>query len=247
LLYIESVYEINKIVEFVSSKNKCKKSDDDFRYIQKLFFETSFHLGSRKINDKRRIRGRPEAYWSDGSPLKSFMHTRSSELMNHTRRTYSGEKLYACEVCTKPFAIKGNLTTHTRTQSGRKPYTCEVCTKPFATKGNLTTHTRTHSEENQYTCEVCTKSFARSCNLTVHTRTQSGEKLYSCEVCTKSFGQRSSVTMHARIHDGDRPRVLWRLNKSFADNGNLARHASTHGDGDKQRFARRVDRSLSNT
>jgi len=60
-------------------------------------------------------------------------------------RTHTGEKPYACSICSYRAAEKGSLTTHMRTHTGEKPYACSICSYRAARKSNLTTHMRTHA------------------------------------------------------------------------------------------------------
>ena len=42
-----------------------------------------------------------------------------------------GEKLFACELCTKAFYKNSDLVRHMRTHTGEKPFTCDICSKSF--------------------------------------------------------------------------------------------------------------------
>ena len=64
---------------------------------------------------------------------------------------------FACQICSKTFKWKGNLTTHVRIHT--RPFTCLHCNLKFATQKRLTEHEQVHSMERKYACSKCTYRF----------------------------------------------------------------------------------------
>lgn len=46
----------------------------------------------------------------------------------------SAELKHMCEICVKPFSSHSALQIHNRTHTGEKPFACRICSRPFTTK-----------------------------------------------------------------------------------------------------------------
>ena len=123
------------------------------------------------------------------------------------KRTHTGEKPYECNVCSKGFAMKTNLTVHQRTHTREKPYECDVCNKRFSTASDLRKHQKIHllcsscgreiiqphdvqeyfvedEHSTQCTCNKCNAKFSNSKKLLKHLKRQHGDDgTYQCCLC----------------------------------------------------------------
>lgn len=60
------------------------------------------------------------------------------------------------------------LIAHYTLRNGKWPYTCNICSKTFVNKCDLTVHYRVHTGERPYKCGLCQMSFTKSRKLTRH-------------------------------------------------------------------------------
>uniref|UniRef100_A0A8C2EJ18 Growth factor independent 1A transcription repressor a n=1 Tax=Cyprinus carpio TaxID=7962 RepID=A0A8C2EJ18_CYPCA len=108
---------------------------------------------------------------------------------------------YKCIKCTKVFSTPHGLEVHVRrSHSGTRPFACEICGKTFGHAVSLEQHKAVHSQERVFSCKICDKSFKRSSTLSTHLLIHSDTRPYPCQYCGKRFHQKSDMKKHTFIH-----------------------------------------------
>nr|XP_020662822.1 zinc finger protein Gfi-1 isoform X4 [Pogona vitticeps] len=110
---------------------------------------------------------------------------------------------YKCVKCSKVFSTPHGLEVHVRrSHSGTRPFACELCGKTFGHAVSLEQHKAVHSQERSFDCKICGKSFKRSSTLSTHLLIHSDTRPYPCQYCGKRFHQKSDMKKHTFIHTG---------------------------------------------
>ena len=92
-----------------------------------------------------------------------------------------------------------------KTHSGTKNFKCDICAKPFLVRGNMIRHKETHLEnrEPSYKCNECGLAFLSIQGLHYHVKTH-GTKDFTCELCQKLFLTGYLLDKHKVIHSVNR-------------------------------------------
>ncbi|KAI4579928.1 hypothetical protein MJT46_001296 [Ovis ammon polii x Ovis aries] len=118
-------------------------------------------------------------------------------------RLLLGGGSYKCIKCSKVFSTPHGLEVHVRrSHSGTRPFACEICGKTFGHAVSLEQHKAVHSQERSFDCKICGKSFKRSSTLSTHLLIHSDTRPYPCQYCGKRFHQKSDMKKHTFIHTG---------------------------------------------
>ncbi|XP_041126444.1 zinc finger protein Gfi-1-like isoform X1 [Polyodon spathula] len=148
----------------------------------------------------------------------------------HVRRSHSGTRPFACEICGKTFGHAVSLEQHRAVHSQERSFDCKICSKTFKRSSTLSTHLLIHSDTRPYPCQYCGKRFHQKSDMKKHTFIHTGEKPHKCQVCGKAFSQSSNLITHSRKHTGFKPFGCDLCGKGFQRKVDLRRHKETqHG------------------
>ncbi|KAM4721612.1 zinc finger protein Gfi-1 [Rhinophrynus dorsalis] len=148
----------------------------------------------------------------------------------HVRRSHSGTRPFACEMCGKTFGHAVSLEQHKSVHSQERSFDCKICGKSFKRSSTLSTHLLIHSDTRPYPCQYCGKRFHQKSDMKKHTFIHTGEKPHKCQVCGKAFSQSSNLITHSRKHTGFKPFGCDLCGKGFQRKVDLRRHRETqHG------------------
>ncbi|CAH1786136.1 unnamed protein product [Owenia fusiformis] len=144
--------------------------------------------------------------------------------------TFSGvHGTYKCMKCNKLFSTPHGLEVHVRrSHSGKRPFACDICSKTFGHSVSLSQHRTVHSQEKTFICKQCGKTFKRSSTLSTHLLIHSDTRPYPCQYCGKRFHQKSDMKKHTYIHTGEKPHKCLECGKAFSQSSNLITHSRKH-------------------
>ncbi|XP_073842935.1 uncharacterized protein [Musca autumnalis] len=109
-------------------------------------------------------------------------HKEKNHLLRHmiNKHRSSEDAVYICEICTRRFATKQGLETHsTRVHRGtdsteiRSKYNCKLCDSSFTEKRSLRRHMRRNhplSIDTKYMCQICNERFVTPHGLDLHSQ-----------------------------------------------------------------------------
>ncbi|XP_060106623.1 zinc finger protein Gfi-1b [Heteronotia binoei] len=149
--------------------------------------------------------------------------------LDYSLRYSSDVETYHCVICDKIFSTPHGLEVHVRrSHSGTRPFACEVCGKTFGHAVSLEQHTNIHLQERSFECKMCGKTFKRSSTLSTHLLIHSDTRPYPCQYCGKRFHQKSDMKKHTYIHTGEKPHKCQVCGKAFSQSSNLITHSRKH-------------------
>lgn len=156
-------------------------------------------------------------------------------------------KPFICTYCSKGFANRGHLKTHTLIHTGEKPFQCGTCQKRFLQKVHLQKHERTHNKQQGQPAPATVGVTVGVSNVTGEPVTQyypittapkkspkkkvineNRDRPFPCSYCSKSFLNKYHLKTHTQTHTGERPYVCHVCEKAFLQKGHLKNHIMTH-------------------
>ncbi|XP_078082308.1 zinc finger protein Gfi-1b isoform X2 [Mustelus asterias] len=152
----------------------------------------------QNVYDFCHLIGAPDLY---GSPISSPVEV--DQPIDYSTHYNSQSPAYNCIKCNKVFSTAHGLEVHVRrSHSGMRPFACDLCGKTFGHAVSLEQHMNIHSQERIFECKMCGKSFKRSSTLSTHLLIHSDTRPYPCQYCGKRFHQKSDMKKHTYIHTG---------------------------------------------
>ncbi|XP_078082309.1 zinc finger protein Gfi-1b isoform X3 [Mustelus asterias] len=178
----------------------------------------------QNVYDFCHLIGAPDLY---GSPISSPVEV--DQPIDYSTHYNSQSPAYNCIKCNKVFSTAHGLEVHVRrSHSGMRPFACDLCGKTFGHAVSLEQHMNIHSQERIFECKMCGKSFKRSSTLSTHLLIHSDTRPYPCQYCGKRFHQKSDMKKHTYIHTGEKPHKCQVCGKSFSQSSNLITHSRKH-------------------
>lgn len=192
------------------------------------FFPSSIHHPSTGLGHGH---GHHHQQFNDGSVFSCIkcdkMFSTPHGLEVHARRSHSGKRPFACEMCNKTFGHEVSLSQHRAVHTAEKTFECKQCGKCFKRSSTLSTHLLIHSDTRPYPCQYCGKRFHQKSDMKKHTYIHTGEKPHKCVVCGKAFSQSSNLITHSRKHTGYKPFACELCPRAFQRKVDLRRHRDT--------------------
>jgi len=156
---------------------------------------------------------------------------RDSSKHKKTNVVPKGKPVITCEICSRNFRWKSQLSYHMRSHTQVKEFTCRFCNKGLSQLSSLRRHLRGHMGDKPHECQECGKRFAERSKLLLHQRKHTGEppeKKYKCTVCDRRFTLSANMKTHMRIHTGEKPYPCPQCGKCFRRSSDVAGHMRSH-------------------
>lgn len=150
-------------------------------------------------------------------------------LSRHMKMHFGDDRL-RCQVCGRQFTEMKSLKGHLMIHTGEKPFPCSVCGLKFRDQSTRRKHERRHGDNKPYSCEICGKGFAQGVDLRKHLKIHDPyeNREFRCDQCDKAYYLVAQLKRHLRTHTGEKPYECQYCGKFYSDQANLRKHTSTH-------------------
>lgn len=145
------------------------------------------------------------------------------------KRTHTGEKPYACKVCSYRSTCPSVLKRHQLRHTTIKPHICELCSKGFRQKGHLRKHLESHARK-KIKCPKCGEEFPGSNKYLSHFKENHADpdRPFICIKCFSEFKTKDSLNAHneehKKVHDIVGDFKCEKCGLIFTRKGNFKRH-----------------------
>nr|XP_011414856.2 zinc finger protein Gfi-1b-like [Crassostrea gigas] len=196
----------------------------------RIGFDTRYLLHNFLLSYNHYFGGYPFKYGAMyPSPVSESQSAKEEDNIDDISLLETSNGAYECTKCNKFFSTPHGLEVHVRrSHSGSRPYACEICNKTFGHAVSLDQHRIVHTQERSFECKQCGKCFKRSSTLSTHLLIHSDTRPYPCPYCGKRFHQKSDMKKHTYIHTGEKPHKCLQCGKAFSQSSNLITHSRKH-------------------
>ncbi|XP_064459996.1 oocyte zinc finger protein XlCOF15-like [Ornithodoros turicata] len=116
-----------------------------------------------------------------------------------------------CFVCGFSTMSKRRMAIHRREHMAGRTFVCNVCTRDFPEKSDLTRHiSLVHRRMRLHACDACGKAFHGAKALKEHRGAHTGNRPFLCTVCGKAFQRGRTLRRHKCIHKPHKSPVMVR-------------------------------------
>lgn len=117
--------------------------------------------------------------------------------------------------------------------SSRTDFKCNVCSKVYTKRSNLSRHIQTAHKNKRFACSECPKSFTQSSTLSDHIKKKHSlphlelsKQVFECDVCQHSTNSKLEMQRHLNSHLSNSKLFHCKIcpDKAYSHSNNLSRH-----------------------
>lgn len=129
----------------------------------RIGFDTRYLLHNFLLSYNHYFGGYPFKYGAMyPSPVSESQSAKEEDNIDDISLLETSNGAYECTKCNKFFSTPHGLEVHVRrSHSGSRPYACEICNKTFGHAVSLDQHRIVHTQERSFECKQCGKCFKK--------------------------------------------------------------------------------------